>query len=442
MLTYLKLNKTPLLTVFLSIVFYVSFAYYLDRADFIKLCSLYVALFYFAFKLIKITGNNFTFLLIAGIVFRLVFIAATPNLSQDFYRFIWDGKLLLQGINPYQYTPDFLITTTNFNDAYLLHEKMGWLSASHYSNYPPLAQLYFALSVLMGLKTITGSVIVMRLLLILADIGILIYAKKILEKFNLPKQTLFWYFLNPLIIIEITGNLHFEALMLLLLSIAIYYLAIKKNYLSVIAFSGAVLVKLLPLVLLPIIWRYLGLKKGFIYCLGVIVISISTFMLFTPSQLLENYAQTLSLWFINFEFNASIYYLVREIGMHITGYNIIKTAGPILSVITLLIILVITLKKPVLSVQQLFKVSTLAITIYLFFATTVHPWYLSTLLLLSVFCNYKYPYLWSLLIILSYITYSNPLYEENLWMVTLQYTLVYSLFIYELVFKKSETIAH
>ncbi|MEP2278980.1 MAG: mannosyltransferase, partial [Maribacter sp.] len=124
----------------LSFAFYFTFAYHLDRTDFIKLLSLFVALFFFCFKLIQFEKLNFRFLLGVGIIFRLIFLFTEPNLSQDFYRFIWDGHLVSSGVNPYLHTPDELMQNmvSIIPNASELYQGMGNLSARHYSNYPPL----------------------------------------------------------------------------------------------------------------------------------------------------------------------------------------------------------------------------------------------------------------------------------------------------------------
>ena len=68
---------------------------------------------------------------------------------------------------------------------------------------------------------------------------------------------------------------------------------------------------------------------------------------------------------------------------------------------------------------------------YYFTATTVHPWYLATPLILCVFTKYKFPIVWSLVIILTYQAYANNPWQENLWFVFIEYLIMYSFLIFE-----------
>jgi len=108
-ISLLKLNKIPILLALISVVFYLSFAYDLIRTDYVKLVSLYTALFFLFYKLVQINTGNFKFLVGLTVLFRLLFLFSIPNLSQDFYRFIWDGRMILEGYNPYLFTPESFI---------------------------------------------------------------------------------------------------------------------------------------------------------------------------------------------------------------------------------------------------------------------------------------------------------------------------------------------
>jgi len=325
---------------------------------------------------------------------------------------------------------------------------MGSLSARHFTNYPPINQLCFYLAALFSSKSITGAVITMRLIIIAADIGVLYFGKKLLERLKLPSSRIWWYILNPFIIIEFTGNLHFEGVMIFFLIWSLYLLHTGKWKLAAVILACSVSVKLIPLMFLPIFFwwfsknkksKFPDFKKLILFYTIVITTIVVLFLPFFSMEFINNYSKTVGLWFNNFEFNASIYYLAREIGYAITGYNEIKVIGRILPVIAVLIILSFSFFKKNITIPKLTTSILLAFSCYLFLSTTVHPWYISTLIALSLFTNYRFPLIWSVAIILSYLAYlsigtSNK--SENLWIIALEYGFVFFAFFWEIGLKK------
>jgi len=452
--SFLKVKKVPILLVIASALLYFVFAYQLARTDYTKLLILYTVLFLFFYKLLKDNKNNFRFLAIVAFLFRAVFILAIPNLSQDFYRFIWDGRMIIEGFNPYLYTPESFLINNELpvSQAEELYAGMGTLNGSHFTNYPPLNQISFVIAGVFAGKSILGSAFVLRLLLIAADFGTLFYGKKLLEKLQLPIHHIFWYILNPFIIIELTGNLHFEGVMIFFLVWSLYLLYNNKWKLAAVVFAASVSVKLIPLIFLPLFFKWfkkenITSKSQSIDISKLLtfysIIGLTTILLFLPlysSEFIKNYAATVGLWFQNFEFNASIYYIAREIGYSFRGYNEIAVIGKILPVLVVLFVLFRSLSKRNATLEQLLYSMLLVLSVYLFFSTTVHPWYISTILILSVFTDNKYPLVWSYIIILSYLAYANNSNTENLWIIALEYFIVFSVFLYE-IFKR-KTIAN
>ncbi|TRO64402.1 glycosyltransferase 87 family protein [Christiangramia sabulilitoris] len=436
-LNIFKAYQTPIILALACAVFHFSFAHGLERTDFIKLISLYAALFYLSFKLIQIQKHNFWFLAGLAIIFRLIPLWSLPELSQDFYRFIWDGRLIAKAWNPYQFVPDDLILRPNFSIAQAseLLKGMGSLSSGHYSNYAPLNQLIFAIAGWLSPKSITGAVIIFRIAIILADVGILYYGRKLLRSMKIPEYRIFWYILNPFVIIEMTGNLHFESVMVFLLVLSVYLLHHGKWFWSAVFLGMSVSIKLLPLMFLPLLFKYFiqavgslgmkGFRRLLLYYLVCISTVIISFIPFYSAEVVSNFFRSVGLWFGKFEFNASIYYIVRWIGFQVKGYNIIETAGKILPFITILIILGLSLFRKNKNTKQLLTNMLLAVTAYLLLSTTVHPWYLAIPLILSVFTEYKYMIIWTAVVMLSYFAYSNADYSENLWLITLEYLLVF-----------------
>ena len=452
--TFLKLNK--LLLVLLSFLFYGTFAYDLVRTDYTKLIILCSALFVLFYKLVQHFKSNTQFLTYLAFGFRAVFILAIPNLSQDFYRFIWDGRMILEGINPYLFTVESFISQGDFPvaEAQALRAGMGDLNASHFTNYPPINQLCFTIAALFAGKSILGSVFVMRLLIIAADFGTLHFGKALLEKLNIPIYNIFWYILNPFIIIELTGNLHFEGVMIFFLVWSLYLLYIGKWQFAALVLALSISVKLIPLIFLPLFFQWfmkrndknketstvLNFTRLIVFYAIIIMTTLLLFVPFYSSEFIHNYSKTVALWFQNFEFNGSIYYIAREIGFLFRGYNEIAIIGTVTPILVILFVLIITFFRRNRTPIALITAMLLVLSFYYFTTTTVHPWYLATLLILSVFTKYKFPLVWSFVIILSYLAYVNlnkADKSENLWLITLEYAVVYGVFIWEVFIKKA-----
>ena len=414
-------------------VLYALWAYDLERFEHFTLLTLYSVLFgcyYLILRQVKIKEQHLTYLALA---LRLVFIAAIPNLSQDFYRFIWDGRLILSGLNPYLTTPDnLMISQPNlFPQMKTLFEGMGALSAGHYSNYPPLHQLPFILAAIISKHSILGSVVILRLLLIGADIGILFFGKKLLRKLQLPTRNIYWFILNPLVIVELTGNLHFEGLMLFFFVLVLYYVHTKKWHLAALTMALSIAVKLVPILSLPLFLNKLGWKKSIRFYLTVGIVFMLLFAPFLKDNFFENYSATIGLWFSKFEFNASFYYLLNWGVETILNFELIHSMGVIVvSFIGLQIIYQLLQNKT--KTTALITTVLWVFTGYYLISTTVHPWYIISLLLLSIFTPFKFAKVWSYTLILSYFAYHQFSVEEKGVILCLEYLPVLGVLAWEL----------
>jgi hypothetical protein len=408
------------------------------------------------YLILKQVEISFYGLAIIAILFRILFLFAVPNLSQDFYRFIWDGRMLLNGLNPYISIPETFIRQqlNPVAETKLLYEGMGALNGSHFTNYPPLNQLCFLIAAIFASKNIFGAIVTFRLLIIFADIGILYFGKKILEHLNLPIKNIFWYFLNPFIIIEMTGNLHFEPVMLFFLVWAFYKLQQQKWIWAALLIACSISIKLIPLLFLPLFYQWFLIdhtnlftskvnkfKKLFFFYILVIATILLLFVPFYTPELISKYSQSVGLWFGKFEFNGSFYYIFREIGYALSGYNEIALIGKITAVLSVLYILFLSLFMKNHNGIPLYTSLLFSLCFYYFASSTVHPWYIATPLILCVFTNYRFPIVWSFLLFLTYQAYANTPWKENLWFVLTEYTCLFSFIIYEIhkVYKLRKT---
>ena len=379
-----------------------------ERFEVLTLIGLFTFLFVIYIGLLKLKVTHLGWILI-GLSFRLAFIDYTPLLSQDYFRFIWDGKLLSQGINPYLYLPDELIEM--FSKWEYLYSGMGQMSARHYTNYPMINQLLFALGVLS-----TQPILIYRLLLILADL----VTFKLLTK--LSSQT--WgltYWLSPMVILEGAGNLHFEPVMVAFLVLGLYHFKQGEPLRSSVALAASVLLKLIPLMFAPLLLKVVKQKQLKIMVFGFII----TLALFTTPFIdpwfFVTYSESVGLWFSNFEFNAGIYRVVKELGtlFGVQDWQMIRFYGKVHSFVILVLALKFTWECNRFS--KVLDKSYLLLMIYLLTAPTIHPWYLITLLALGAIRQHPSAMLWSLTIILSYVAYKMNPTELPLWLVALQF---------------------
>lgn len=372
-------------------------------------------------------------ILLTGVAFRLLALFAFPELSDDYFRFVWDGLLTTHGAHPYHLTPETWLSDPAKMEAHGLTEAIyaGLNSKTYFSIYPPILQAIFFLS--LTLAPVAGSlyapVVLMKSSIFLGELVSLWVLPRLLRQRGLPAAALAIYAWNPLIVVELTGNLHFEGLMICFLLLALYALDRQWLVRSAAAFACAVGVKLLPLMLLPLLLRRLGWGRAIGY--GALVMAISALLLLPVFSYGQNFLQGLDLYFRRFEFNASIYYLVRWAGYQATGWNIIRHAGPWLGFITFAAIMSYSLLERRPNLDNLPRGMGWVFAIYLAMATIVHPWYMCVLIPLGSLSRYRFMLVWSALIPLSYFTYRDSSYTEHLGLVALEYLLVGAMLIYE-----------
>jgi alpha-1,6-mannosyltransferase len=356
---------------------------------------------------------------------RLIFVAAFPLLSDDIYRFIWDGDLMIHGINPFLYTPKELISQHLDWLNPILLEKMN--SLNYYSVYPPINQFAFLISSYLGKGNLLFSTIALRFIILLFDLGNIILIKKLLTYFKKDPKLLFLYALNPLVILEFTGNLHFEVAMIFFTLLGIWYLVKNKWVIAAISLAFAILSKLLPLLFIPLLIRQIGLKKTFYSCLIIALVTIVLFLPFVYNiNLASHFFNSLNLYYGKFEFNGSIYQLLKTIGWEILGYNPIAYTSKILLVLSLLGFFMVYLKS-----KNMFEGIFWIIFVYLIFSAIVHPWYMLILIAITPFLKWRLAIVWSVLVCLSYFTYRIIPYQEELSLLAVAYGLLGLFMIYE-----------
>lgn len=429
----------------LSLIAYLLIGYTVDRHETLPLFVAYYALFLvYAGIIIKhasFSDHEFRYWIIAAIIFRAVLLFAVPALSDDFYRFIWDGRLLSAGYHPFAEIPAFYMASPHQIPG-INAELYDQLNAKDtYTVYPPVAQLIFWIAAKISPQSVYGSMLVMKTISFVFEMATLWLLPKVLREFRMPSTPTLMYALNPLVIMELTGNVHHEGIMLFFLLLAVYLLRQEKKTTSTVAYALAVCTKLIPLLFLPLLFRHLGWKKVLRYWALTGAFTLLFFLPLMKPEIIYGMATSIGYYFQRFEFNASLYYLIRAAGYALAGFNIIQYAGPIMAAAATILILYIAFRKGVSSPSRtidisLFKEMLICLTIYFLSVTILHPWYIITLFGISLFTHYQFPLVWTALIFLTYAGYTDTGFSENLTLVALEYLVVLGYLLYETVWTK------
>lgn len=417
---------------FISSIFLVNWE--VDRTNLVFIAGFYSVAFAAYILILRESKFTFTHLAVFALGAQVVSMLYVPNLSEDYFRFLWDGKMTWLGINPFDYTPNEVIEHPIGDKLYLTEVFAGIsdLSRRHYSCYPPVNQMYFIIANAFS-SSIAVNVFVMKLLIVLTEATGIFYLRKLLLHFKVDPKRLWIVYLNPLLIIECTGQVHFEGVMLSLLFISLYFIFTSRWLLGAFIFALAVQIKLVPLILLPFFLRYMHWKKAIMMyvLIGVSVVGLSLTQL--DANNFGNFLNSLKLYFQTFGFNSFLFHYYNEFIRLFSAYNPLRFTGPFMSFLVMITILYYALRKDSSDWKLLLKRMLFAFFLYLIMGTTLHPWYVIPLLGLSVFTNYAFSIFWSFLIFFSYISYLDGFMNSFAvrWITNVEYLLLLGYFIYE-----------
>ncbi|MFU8860033.1 MAG: polyprenol phosphomannose-dependent alpha 1,6 mannosyltransferase MptB [Cyclonatronaceae bacterium] len=417
-------------------------AYGIEREQFILLTVIFALMFVLMAAVYYLSDRETSPVvwITAGILLRAIVLFSVPALSEDYYRFIWDGMLIINGINPFAFTPAEMI-----NSGMQLPETAPYLfagmnSPEYYSIYPAVCQGVFAASWFIAGESIFWNIVTIRLFIIAAESVTLVLMYKIMCSEGINSNNLIWYALNPVVIMELTGNLHFEALMICFLILTWWMLSNGLFFRAAIAFALAVHVKLVPLILIPWLFFRFGLWRGLKWMLATGVIIAGLFIPFLGETVLINFSDSLELYFRTFEFNAGLYYMLREIGYWIKGYNTIAAIGPAMAITATVAIVALSIYLNYIRRSTFAVAVILIVTTHLFLSTTVHPWYVTTIVAFSVFHRFLYPVVWSVMLPLSYHAYAQYPYSESIPIVIFTYCCVAAVMILDFYYRYNKGI--
>ncbi|HSF17804.1 MAG TPA: hypothetical protein VLK65_19855 [Vicinamibacteria bacterium] len=194
---------------------------------------------------------------------RASFLFTEPVLSDDIYRYLWDGRVAHAGINPYRYAPEAPEL------ALLRNEDYGGINNKDIPTiYPPLMQVAF-----FAVTSASESVLAMKAFFVVVDVALLGVLIGILRAASLNPERVLVYAWSPLAIVEIAGSGHNDVLGALFLMAALAALGGGKERRAPAWMTLSGLAKLVGFAVLPLLARQV--KKASFIAVPLLVLAFS-----------------------------------------------------------------------------------------------------------------------------------------------------------------------
>ncbi|HZH90937.1 MAG TPA: glycosyltransferase 87 family protein, partial [Pyrinomonadaceae bacterium] len=228
---------------------------------FLKVAFGHCALYALAAWLVWRAGERRSTLLLVVVfaaAFRLSVLFAPPFLSDDIYRYVWDGRVQAAGVNPFRHVP--AADALRFlRDAEIYPN----INRRDYAPtiYPPLAQMIFFLT-----TRVSESIVWMKAVMVLFEAAGLCALVALLASFKLPRGRVLLAAWHPLAVWEIAGSGHLDALVICFIALALLARRRERENLTGALLAAAALVKLFPLLLLPAFYRRRSWRMPLAFC--------------------------------------------------------------------------------------------------------------------------------------------------------------------------------
>jgi alpha-1,6-mannosyltransferase len=218
---------------------------------FLALFAVYLSSVWLARKKVPQGVEGVLVIVLFAIAFRLTLLFSGPVFSFDIYRYIWDGKVAANGINPFMYPPDSDVLA-RLRDASWTSINLKYLK----TGYPPLLELLFEL-----LYIAFGSILGYKIAFCAFDLGTIIVLFLLLKELKFDTRNLIVYAWAPLPIVEISQSGHNDSVVAFFVLLAFLLMTRGRNVWSAIVMSLAVISKLYPIFFAPILFKRWG-KQG------------------------------------------------------------------------------------------------------------------------------------------------------------------------------------
>jgi hypothetical protein len=224
----------------------------------------------------------------SSLLFRLILLPSAPIQEIDYYRYLWDGRVLLAGVSPYQFTPQQIENwrwgTERQETRHYLWQ-LAQLSDTtevifqrvHHRHvptvYPPAAQAIFATATLVtpAAAPLWLHLLIFKLFILAFDVGTLFVLISLLRRLGVAPIWCLAYGWCPLLLKEVANSAHLDSIAVFFTTLSIRLLVeiycrdragdrsgrVSLACAATAALAHGTLAKSYPLVLLPVAGAFL-----------------------------------------------------------------------------------------------------------------------------------------------------------------------------------------
>ena len=221
------------------------------------------------------------FLLLIGLLYRALFFSSTPVYEDDWNRYLWDGAVILQGENPYRYSPKDIMDDADLAHLKQYAEDRGDIlrrinNKELTTIYPPVAQGAFAFAAILAPLNLDA----LRFIYLISEALTFFLLIKTLPKYGRSPHWVLLYAYSPLLIYSAFNVAHMDILLSPFIVMTLLWIK-RIPALAGMTLSLAAAVKIWPLILAPVLYRS-HLKRPVIYGACAVLITVLSGALLYP----------------------------------------------------------------------------------------------------------------------------------------------------------------
>ena len=382
---------------------------------FLCLSALYLVAVFLVIRLMPKAETSWkltAIIIFLAILFRFCLIPSNPAvLSKDMYRYIWDGRVQHNGINPYLYPPQA-------DELENLRDNRIFPNINRKDDptlYPAGAQIFFRISYVLAGDSVTAY----KGIMVFFDILTLLVLTALLRAYGLKASRIIVYAWNPLVIFEIAYSGHLEGLTVFLMATALYLCIIHKKIPAVIVLALSAGVKLYPALLLAAFLNRGDRIKGIMTFSATIMLLYLPFLGaggkisgFLPVYLKNPYES----------FNLGLKYLLMRLLPGLDYYLL-----SLVFIIALVIVGLFVLLKGKEDIEVIGHAYILMGSLMILMPASLHPWYV--ILIIPFLVIYPNPawLIFTCTVTLSYLKYTSPQGLMPTWILLIEYLPLFAL---------------